>query len=522
MAGLGVAVAAAVLGQLIAPVPPVGQSPSAPLHPSDGDPSECLLAYGHKDRGPDGLPWPLGSVAVQPCGKASCRQKLYVPLGEPFQVCDPCVNGWLPLRMLITRRTDEDGDQYQITVEPGQSSLKAWNKTCGDCLELADNSAEIVCDEDFSSVYVLLIILGVLMAFIIVFMLFVAGTVGSALTLVREKTGQLTTPDGIYLSWCDIQLTRCQALTCAISFIIGLGFLLGLTLPMHTDDPSPYDRISCVVGWIYFTAWSVSFYPQVYFNWVRKSVRGMSFNFVFLNLVGFSCYSAYNCAYYWIDSVQNQYEDKHNGSSNVVRANDVFFALHATLITAVTALQILMYDRGDQRLHWLTIIAVVIALIVFLGWAIMIGKDVGVKGDWVDWFLGLSWLKLGISICKYMPQVKLNWTRKSTTGWNIWNVLLDFTGGSMSVAQQIMDCQTQHDWSGISGDPVKFGLGLTSMVFDVIFMFQHYVLYADNNKKIQEAEDQDRAPLLDEPESGRKGDGDSDVFPKATHDVADS
>ena len=35
------------------------------------------------------------------------------------------------------------------------------------------------------------------------------------------------------------------------------------------------------------------------------------------------------------------------------------------------------------------------------------------------------------------------------------------------------------DWSGVTGDPVKFGLGFVSIVFDIIFMWQHYVLYGD-------------------------------------------
>eukprot|EP00756_Hemistasia_phaeocysticola_P004880 Hpha_TRINITY_DN13057_c0_g1::TRINITY_DN13057_c0_g1_i1::g.69201::m.69201/K12386/CTNS; cystinosin len=338
--------------------------------------------------------------------------------------------------------------------------------------------------------------------------------------------GRLTTPDGIHLPCCDIHLSRVQAIVVVVTFIIGLGFALGLTLNPHTDDPAPYDRISAVVGWIYFAAWSISFYPQIYFNWVRKSVVGMSFNFVFLNLVGFACYSAYNCAYYWVGSIQDEYKDKHNGKSNVVRANDVFFALHAVLLTAVTGFQIFIYERGDQRLHWGTVLVIILCLIPFVVWAICIGYDVNDRGhpfNWVDWFLGLSWLKLGISIYKYLPQVRLNWLRKSTTGWNIWNVLLDFTGGSMSVAQQIMDCQTQHNWDGIAGDPVKFGLGCCSMVFDVVFMFQHYVLYADNNRRIQEAEDQ-QSPLLHEESRGKGdngiGDVGSDAFPKATHDVS--
>ena len=28
--------------------------------------------------------------------------------------------------------------------------------------------------------------------------------------------------------------------------------------------------VNAVIGWAYFVAWSVSFYPQVYLNWKRK------------------------------------------------------------------------------------------------------------------------------------------------------------------------------------------------------------------------------------------------------------
>lgn len=33
------------------------------------------------------------------------------------------------------------------------------------------------------------------------------------------------------------------------------------------------------------------------------------------------------------------------------------------------------------------------------------------------------------------------------------------------------------DWQSIFGDPTKFGLGLFSVLFDIFFMIQHYVLY---------------------------------------------
>ena len=42
----------------------------------------------------------------------------------------------------------------------------------------------------------------------------------------------------------------------------------------------------------YFLAWVISFIPQLHINYTRKSVVGLSFDFVFLNIFGYLCYSA--------------------------------------------------------------------------------------------------------------------------------------------------------------------------------------------------------------------------------------
>ena len=42
-----------------------------------------------------------------------------------------------------------------------------------------------------------------------------------------------------------------------------------------------------------------------------------------------------------------------------------------------------------------------------------------------------------VTLSKYVPQVILNWRNKSTVGWSIINVLLDFTGGFMDIMQMI-------------------------------------------------------------------------------------
>lgn len=63
-------------------------------------------------------------------------------------------------------------------------------------------------------------------------------------------------------------------------------------------------HISTVVGWVYFLAWSVSFYPQIYSNYKRKSVVGLNFDYLSLNLIGFIMYSLFNCGLYWIPEVE--------------------------------------------------------------------------------------------------------------------------------------------------------------------------------------------------------------------------
>ncbi|VDM05742.1 unnamed protein product, partial [Schistocephalus solidus] len=59
-----------------------------------------------------------------------------------------------------------------------------------------------------------------------------------------------------------------------------------------------------VIGWGYFFAWTFSFYPQTYMNWHRKSVVGLSFDFLAFNLLGFICYSAFNIGLYWVPYIQ--------------------------------------------------------------------------------------------------------------------------------------------------------------------------------------------------------------------------
>lgn len=83
----------------------------------------------------------------------------------------------------------------------------------------------------------------------------------------------------------------------------------------------------------------------------------------------------------------------------------------------------------------------------------------------------------------------------------------------MSIAQLLLDSSLQDDWSGISGNPAKLGLGsivcshhrlmymlnadrLQTIFFDILLMCQHYVLYRRKGGTDDDGLDGERRRLL--------------------------
>ena len=52
------------------------------------------------------------------------------------------------------------------------------------------------------------------------------------------------------------------------------------------------------------------------------------------------------------------------------------------------------------------------------------------------------------------------------------------------------------DWASIFGDPTKFGLGVFSIAFDILFIIQHYVLYRDQEPRNRYPEINEKAKLI--------------------------
>ncbi|XP_066503848.1 cystinosin [Hoplias malabaricus] len=240
--------------------------------------------------------------------------------------------------------------------------------------------------------------------------------------------------------------------------------------------------INQIIGWIYFLAWSISFYPQVYENWKRRSVVGLNFDFLALNLTGFIAYSVFNIGLFWIPYIHEQFLNKNPNGVNPVDANDVFFSLHALVLTLIYICQCVIYERGGQK------VSKVAMVLLAIGWTfafVTLFVAVAQKITWLDYLYYFSYIKLGVTLVKYIPQAYMNYQRQSTVGWSIGNVLLDFTGGSFSLLQMFLQSYNNDEWKLIFGDPTKFGLGLFSIFFDIIFIIQHYCLYRNKSTEYQ-------------------------------------
>ncbi|GAA5933958.1 hypothetical protein JCM1841_002545 [Sporobolomyces salmonicolor] len=242
--------------------------------------------------------------------------------------------------------------------------------------------------------------------------------------------------------------------------------------------------LSQFLGWVYTAAWSLSFYPQAITNYRRRSVTGVSIDFLLINPFGFLCYFLSNTILYASPVVRKQYQQRHDGHLPQVQPNDVAFAAHAFLLSTLTLLQTLIYKRdSSQRPSLYNLLFLSLAVSTIFAGAVLAGTSSHTIA-WLDLVIFLSWLKLYISFAKYVPQVVLNYRRKSTEGWSIENIILDLTGGTLSLAQLVLDAWIDADWRAITGNPGKLGLSLLSLSFDLVFVVQHFVLYRDARSRL--------------------------------------
>ena len=233
-----------------------------------------------------------------------------------------------------------------------------------------------------------------------------------------------------------------------------------------------------LIGWIYFVLWSVSFYPQIILNFKRSSVQGLNMDFVILNVIGFALYSVFNIQMFYNSSIQSNYLSIHPDGVLPVQLNDVVFSVHAFLAASLTLTQSVLMKTEDQRISWPCKVYLSLQTIIIL---VSLSLALAEVSSWLTFLYLLSYMKLFITLTKFVPQVMMNYRHKSTKGWSVGNILLDLSGGLASLLQMILLADNSQDWTSLTGDLTKLGLSAVSLSFDLVFLLQHYVLYRNKD-----------------------------------------
>jgi len=229
-------------------------------------------------------------------------------------------------------------------------------------------------------------------------------------------------------------------------------------------------EVSNWCGWGYVFAWSISFYGQLSLNYRRGSISGLRWEFVLANPLAFLCYWAYV-------ELGVSREAALPAAERSFFLTDEVFAGHAFAISLLTLVQCWWLratsDQTVSRLY-VSLMAVLLALVLGTG-AVSFATDAPLWSP-SGWSVGtaLYTTKVSLTLTKYIPQALVNWRRRSTEGWSMTNVGLDFTGGTLSFLQNFVLVAGGADWQAVFGNPGKVMLSVISVLFDLLFFAQYF------------------------------------------------
>ncbi|RYQ86362.1 hypothetical protein Ahy_B10g106030 isoform A [Arachis hypogaea] len=206
------------------------------------------------------------------------------------------------------------------------------------------------------------------------------------------------------------------------------------------------------------------------------SVVGLNFDYEILNTIKHWSYLIYNASLFFSPVIQKQYFDKYGYQQMIpVAANDVAFSTHSVVMNLVVLFQLAIYERGNQKFTKYAISIVAIVCIIYsICFFIALPSH-----SWL-WLISIfNSIQVCMTIIKYFPQAFMNFLRKSTDGFSIGGVLLDFSGGVFNYSQMAVQSIDQGSWVNFYGNMGKVLISLVTIVYDSILMLQHYVLYPE-------------------------------------------
>lgn len=235
-------------------------------------------------------------------------------------------------------------------------------------------------------------------------------------------------------------------------------------------------------------------YPPILLNLNLRSVEGISLDFLYMNIVGYVCYTMSMCMLFFNQFVRNQYalkysDDIHPTHYPLIKANDVAYTVHGLVCALVVYYQVHFtnYKKSRAQLH-VSPYTKVLLFMVISGCGLVVAGVIflpsRVPFHLLDVAELLGFIKVCMSTSKYIPQLIYNQQRKSTKGWAINSTILDILGGALSLSQLFLDAIVNQDIGSVLGNTSKLALALVSMIFDILFLIQHFVLFPDRQPDV--------------------------------------
>ena len=207
--------------------------------------------------------------------------------------------------------------------------------------------------------------------------------------------------------------------------------------------------------------WAASYYILIYDIIKTNTGDGFSIDYQLLAISSSIYYAVYSISIVF------------NGEQTFITITDAIFAFHGVIAGIMVLIVTFVYPRNINKLD----ISVLAILMIGLS-MILLYYLIGIYGGYAPlndlWlFIGIS--KVIITTVKYTYQVLLNYDRKSTYGFAIGNIYLDFFGSLASVIQLSIEFYLIENYVI---NIAKVLLTSVSIVMDIVLFFQHYILYS--------------------------------------------
>lgn len=214
-------------------------------------------------------------------------------------------------------------------------------------------------------------------------------------------------------------------------------------------------------------------------------------DFLYLNIVGYVALVSSMCLILFNTEVRQQFFDMH-GYFPLLTKIDLVYSAHGLLLTSVSISQLFLSCWGFKKRTTSSkritriIITFVLSTIAILYSIVGTTKITSLHDSntdqkslqaftLLDLAVMLSYIKIFLSLIKYIPQLLHNHRRKSVLGFSMFTIFLDCTGGILSVSQLFLDAYiaTGHlSMDILISNGGKLWLSFVTLFFDGCFVYQ--------------------------------------------------